>query len=102
MIQLAYFFLLRPEEYTGTKSPTTSFQINNMSLSYGASNFNTLQTPAAYLKTDTYGKLEFTTQNTPYEGRGWYTEPLATPYSTQRLCWLAKFCTSENRSSPPL
>ena len=45
-----------------TKYPRTPFQIKDVSLSCGATNFYTLQTPAADLKTATYGKLEFTTQ----------------------------------------
>ena len=62
MIQLVSFFLLQPGESKGTKSPTTHFQIKDVSLRCGAANFDTLKTPAAALKTATYGKLDFTTQ----------------------------------------
>ena len=45
----------------GTKSPTTPFQIKDVSLRCGAANFDTLKTLEAALKTATYGKLELTT-----------------------------------------
>ena len=68
MIQLAYFFLLRPGEYTGTNYPTTSFQLKYVFLICGTANFDTLQTPAAAIKTATYGKLDFTTHKNDVRG----------------------------------
>ena len=68
ILQLTYFFLLRPGEYMGTNSPTTPFQLKDAPLSCGVANFETLQTPAAALETDTYGKLEFTTQKNSMKG----------------------------------
>ena len=68
MIQIAYFFLLRPVEYTGTESPTTPFQLKYLSLSCGAANFDILQAPVAALKTSTYVKLDFTTKKNAVGG----------------------------------
>ena len=79
MIQLAYFFLLHPGEYNGTKSPTAPFQLKVVSPRCGAANFDIFQTPAAALKTFTYVKMEFTTQNNSVWGRGLDTEPLEMP-----------------------
>ena len=57
IIHIAYLFLLCPGEYTGTKSSTNPFQINDVSLSCGAANFDIFQTPADALKNSTYGKM---------------------------------------------
>ena len=46
----------------------TPFQLKDTSLSCGATNLDTLQNPAAAIKTATYGKVEFTTQNNAVQG----------------------------------
>ena len=48
-------------EYKGTKSPMTPFQLKDTSLRCGTTNFDTLQTPSAALKTNNYRNSEFKT-----------------------------------------
>ena len=62
MIILAYFFLLRPGEYKGTKSPTTPFCLNNVSVSCGVTVFDLFTASEKDLLSSTYCFLEFTTQ----------------------------------------
>ena len=50
MIHLTYFFLLIPGEYTGTKYPTPTFQLKDVSLICGAANFGIFQKPLDDLK----------------------------------------------------
>ena len=46
----------------------TPFQLKDVCHSCGATNFDTIQTPAANLKTDTYWKFEFITHNNAVQG----------------------------------
>ena len=70
IIHIAYFFLLSPVEYIGTKSPTTPFQLKDVSLSCGTANFDIFQTPTVALKTSTYGKMDFTMKKNDVHGEG--------------------------------
>ena len=68
MIHITYFFLLRPAQYTVKKSLPTPLQLKDVSLRYGAANFDIFQTLVAALTTSTYGEMEFTMQNNAVHG----------------------------------
>ena len=67
MIILAFFFLLRPGEYTGTKSTSTSFCLCEVILSVGYTVF-LLASSEEDLLTATFTTLVFTTQENGVRG----------------------------------
>ena len=68
MITLAFFFLLRPGEYTSTTSDTTSFTLDDVQLFIGNVRLNlTTATDQALLRA-TFCTLEFTTQKNGVRG----------------------------------
>jgi hypothetical protein len=68
MICLAFFFLLRPGEYTGTKSTSTPFRLCDVELRTGAIRHNVLTTPIPTLLAATFVTLTFTTQKNGVRG----------------------------------
>jgi hypothetical protein len=68
MIILAFFFLLRPGEYTGTSSNTTPFTLRDIQLFIASQRVNLLTCSDAILESTTFGTLEFTTQKNGVRG----------------------------------
>jgi len=68
MICLAFFFLLRPGEYTGTTATSTPFRLCDVELRTGAIRHNVLTTPIPTLRAATFVTLTFTTQKNGVEG----------------------------------
>ena len=68
MICLAFFFLLRPGEYTGTTSDTQPFQLHNVTFFVGPTRLDPLTTDVARLPAATFVILEFTTQKNAVRG----------------------------------
>ena len=68
MICLAFFFLLRPGEYTGTVSSTQPFQLRDIRFFIGQLALSTATAPAPHLLTATFVSLEFTTQKNGVRG----------------------------------
>jgi hypothetical protein len=68
MVILAFFFLLRPGEYTGTSSNTTPFALRDIQLFIGRSRVPLLTCPEPLLAATTFGTLEFTTQKNGVRG----------------------------------
>mmetsp|Transcript_4826 Transcript_4826/g.7451 ORF Transcript_4826/g.7451 Transcript_4826/m.7451 type:complete len:104 (+) Transcript_4826:138-449(+) len=68
MIILAFFFLLRPGEYTRTPSTTTPFPLQDIQLFLNQTRLDHLNTPSYNLSTATFGTLEFTTQKNGVRG----------------------------------
>jgi hypothetical protein len=68
MIALAYFYLLRPGEYTGTQSESTPFRVQDISLFYGNRRLNLATCTDAEISSATFGVLEFTTQKNGVRG----------------------------------
>jgi hypothetical protein len=68
MICLAFFFLLRPGEYTGTASSTQPFQLRDVRFFLGGLPLSTATAPAAHLLAATFVSLEFTTQKNGVRG----------------------------------
>ena len=62
MVILAFFFLLRPGEYTGTSSNTTPFTLRDIQLFIGRQRVPLLTCDGPTLEATTFGTLEFTTQ----------------------------------------
>lgn len=65
---LAFFFLLRPGEYTSTSSDTTPFKLADVQLFVGRTRLNLATTPEHHLLTATFCTLTFTTQKNGVRG----------------------------------
>ena len=63
MIIIAFFFLLRPGEYTGTKSDSSPFRLSDVTFSVGLTVFATATANDNELTADAFVILVFTTQN---------------------------------------
>ena len=68
MIALAFFFLLRPGEYTGTKSDTTPFRMQDVQLFIGSHRINPLTASLETIRTATFTTLTFTSQKSGVRG----------------------------------
>lgn len=69
MLTLAFFFLLRPGEYTGnTTTNNHPFRLCDVQLHTGTTRHNSLTTPVTTLQTATFVTLEFTTQKNGVRG----------------------------------
>ena len=62
MIIIAFFFLLRPGEYTGTKSDSSPFRLSDVTFSVGHTVFDTETVTDNNLAAATFVILTFTTQ----------------------------------------
>ena len=68
MICLAFFFLLRPGEYTGTVTASQPFQLRDVRFFIGQLALSTLTSPPQHLLTATFVSLEFSTQKNGVRG----------------------------------
>lgn len=68
MIALAFFFLLRPGEYTGNPSDTTPFRLCDVQLSIGQQRLNLQTATDATIESATFASLEFTSQKNGVRG----------------------------------
>ena len=69
MIGLAFFYLLRPGEYTaGPQTESTPFRFQDVQLFIGSQRINTTTATEATLRSATFGTLEFTTQKNGVRG----------------------------------
>jgi hypothetical protein len=71
MIIIAFFFLLRPGEYTGNTSDTCPFCLADVQLWIGSLHTSTVSMPLVDLtRTTTFGTLTFTSQKNGVQGEG--------------------------------
>jgi hypothetical protein len=68
MITIAFFYLLRPGEYTATPSETTPFQIRNVNLRVGGYYIDIATASAATLRSATFASLTFDDQKNGTKG----------------------------------
>lgn len=68
MIIIAFFFLLRPGEYTASSSDTTPFTLQDVQLFIGGRRLNLLTDPPALLLEARFASLTFTTQKNGVRG----------------------------------
>lgn len=68
MIVLAFFFLLRPGEYTATKSDTTPFRLCDVRLSVGGQYIDIFTATPELLNTADFASLTFTDQKNGVRG----------------------------------
>ena len=68
MIIIAFFFLLFPWEYTGTKSDSSPFQLSDVTFSVGRTVFNTSTATNNDLAAATFVTLAFSTQKNGVRG----------------------------------
>jgi hypothetical protein len=68
MICIAFYFLLRPGEYTASTSESTPFRFADLQLYLGGTRLNLLTCPEQYLLAATFASLEFTDQKNGVRG----------------------------------
>ena len=68
MIGIAFYFLLRPGEYTATASDTTPFRLQDVQLFLGPMRLNVMTTPIHHLRLASFATLTFTTQKNGIAG----------------------------------
>ena len=68
MITIAFFFLLRPGEYTATRSDTTPFQLQDVQLFTGPQRLNLTTATVPQLQASTFASLTFTNQKNGVRG----------------------------------
>ena len=82
MITIAYFFLLRPGEYTSSRT-TTPFSLQDVGLYCGGQRFEVLTSSIHAIRSSTNSSLEFTTQKNAVRGEviahGASTDPVVCP-----------------------
>ena len=88
MIIIAFFFLLRPGEYTGTKSDSSPFRLSDVTFSVGRTVFDTETATDNNLAAATFVILTFTTQKDGVRGEkighGATGDPLLCPKEALR------------------
>ena len=75
MITLAFFFLLRPSEYTATGSDTSPFTLADVQLFHVSVRLNLQQALECKINHSTFDTLEFTTRTKRCTRRGSRFEP---------------------------
>ena len=68
MIIIAFFYLLRPGEYTATKSDTQPFDFKSVQLFIGDQRFDLRRAPEAQIQAATFASLTFEKQKNGVEG----------------------------------
>lgn len=68
MIIIAFFFLLRPGEYTSTPSDTQPFKFKDLQLLFGGNRLNIATAPDTVLKAATFATLTFDLQKNGVRG----------------------------------
>ena len=68
MIIIAFFFLLRPGEYTASPSDTSPFRFKDVQLFIGEQRLSLENAPLPQLKTATFATLTFTNQKNGVQG----------------------------------
>ena len=68
MITIAFFFLLRPGEYTSTPSDSKPFRLKDVQLRIGTRHLNLATATDAQILNATFATLEFTTQKNGRKG----------------------------------
>ena len=88
MIIIAFFFLLRPGEYTGTKSDSLPFRLSDVNFSVGRTVFNNSLATDYDLAAATFVILTFNTQKNGVRGEkighGATEDPLLCPKEALR------------------
>jgi hypothetical protein len=83
LICIAFYFLLRPGEYTGTTSDDTPFRLKDVTFHVNDLALDTLRAPVSQLQAATTVSLTFTTQKNGNKGEvlthGLSTDPWACP-----------------------
>ena len=69
MICIAFYFLLRPGEYTGTTNDDAAFTLADVRLFIGHRRLNLVQAPISQIQAATSVSLHFTTQKNQVKGK---------------------------------
>ena len=101
MIIIAFFFLLRPGEYTGTKSDSSPFRLSDVTFSVGRTVFDTSTATNNDLATATFVILTFTTQKNGVREEKSAMGPQGTPYYAPRRPCAGARCTLDNTTPQP-
>jgi hypothetical protein len=90
MCSIAFYFLLRPGEYTGTTSDDTQFSLTNVALHIGNRRLDTMLSPPTDIQAADSVSYTFTTQKNGTKGKilthGLSCDPLACPVQATIRC----------------
>lgn len=102
MIAIAFFFLLRPGEYTGLHSDTTPFRLCDVQLFHGPNVRLDLATASdASLLSATFATLEFTTQKSGVRGEVIGLAHSGNPQFSPTICLARRVQHLRAHNAPP-
>jgi hypothetical protein len=102
MIALAFFFLLRPGEYTGTRNEYSSpFRICDARLTVGGQNIDFYTASEAEILSATFCTLEFTDQKNAVRGEVIGLGRSGNPQFCPVLCLARQILHLRNNNAPP-
>jgi hypothetical protein len=101
MIIIAFYFLLRPGEYTGTKQDTTCFRLANVQLWQGGHRLDLANTTDHQLLAATFVSLTFTNQKNGVRGEVIGHSRSGSPICCPVLALVRRILHLRHHSSPP-
>jgi hypothetical protein len=101
MIALAFFFLLRPGEYTGTKSESTSFRLQDVQLFQGSVRLNLDTATDSALLAATFASLTFTDQKNGVRGEVIGLAQSGDPNFSPTICLARRVIHLRSHNAPP-
>ena len=101
MIIIAFFYLLRPGEYTDSPSDTTPFTLRDVQLMIGNTRLDLLSTPQAQLYQARSGLLTFTTQKNGVENEVIRLSRSGHPYLCPVLAITRRVLHLREHNAPP-
>ena len=101
MIAIAFFFLLRPGEYTGTKSESTPFTLADVQLFQGPVRLDLHTASDTSLLAATFGSLTFTTQKNGVRGEVIGLSHSGNPHFSPTVCLARRVIELRRHAAPP-
>jgi hypothetical protein len=101
MIGVAFFFLLRPGEYTGTKSDSAPFRLCDVKLYHGPVRLDPITATDAALLSATFASLEFTTQKNGVRGEVIGLAHSGNPQFSPTVCLARRIIHLRNHGALP-
>lgn len=101
MIAIAFFFLLRPGEYTGKKSDTQPFRLADVQLFHGQVRLDLATASDTALLAATFATLTFTTQKNGVRGEVIGLAPSGSPQLSPTLAIARRVIHLRQHGAPP-
>lgn len=102
MIAIAFFFLLRPGEYTGTRSESAPFRFADVQLFHGPVRLNLHTASDAALLAATFSSLTFTNQKNGVRGEVLGLAHSGNPQFSPTLCLARRIIHLRNHNATPM